>query len=113
MALIPDPLFQKLLANAAESALDDAYDPQPVVKLFTPDANATWLLTEVEAATGDQAFGLCDLGLGSPELGWVSLTELAQLRGPMGLAVEVDAHFRASGPISLYAKRARRLGRIV
>ena len=43
---------------------------------------ATWLLTELDE-DGDQAFGLCDLGFGCPELGYVSLTEMraVQVRG--------------------------------
>jgi len=38
----------------------------PVVKLFTPDAGCTWLLTEIDPQDEDLAFGLCDLGLGFP-----------------------------------------------
>jgi Protein of unknown function (DUF2958) len=34
-------------------------DFKPVVKLFTPDARCTWLLTEL--GLDDIAFGLCDL----------------------------------------------------
>ena len=52
-----------------------------MVKLFTPDAGATWLLTEIDPDDHDHAFGLCDLGLGAPEIGWVSLGELATVRG--------------------------------
>ena len=33
-------------------------DPYPVVKLFTPDAGATWLLTELDPEDDDLAFGL-------------------------------------------------------
>ena len=51
----------------------------PVVKLFTPDANATWLLTELDPVDEDCAFGLCDLGLGFPELGYASLNEISLL----------------------------------
>ena len=60
----------------------------PVVKLFTPDAGCTWLLTEIDPDDPDIAFGLCDLGIGYPELGSVSLSELASVRGRLGLAVE-------------------------
>ena len=83
------------------------------MKLFTPDANATWLLTELDPEDPDRAFGLCDLGLGSPELGYVSLAELAALRGPMGLPVERDQHFDADGPLSGYADEARLTGRVI
>ena len=34
------------------------FDPFPVVKLFTPDANATWLLVELDPEDSDLAFGL-------------------------------------------------------
>lgn len=71
---------------------DDEIDFNPVVKLFTPDANCTWLLTELDSAA-DIAFGWCDLGLGMPELGYVSLQELLGVRGRFGLPIERDLHF--------------------
>ena len=86
-------------------------DLVPVVKLFTPDGGATWLLTELDD-DGDTAFGLCDLGMGFPELGCVSLAELQSVRGKLGLPVERDIHFEASRPISAYADEAHRLGYI-
>lgn len=61
----------------------------------------------------DSLFGLCDLGLGCPELGTVSLLELKGLRGHLGLRVECDRHFKAKYPISVYAEAARLAGRIV
>lgn len=83
-----------------------------MVKLFTPDAGATWLLTEIDPDDHDHAFGLCDLGLGCPELGWMSLAELEALRGRLGLPVERDLHFNGLKPISAYAHEARLAGRI-
>ena len=100
------------LVNGARSALGEDIDPPPVVKLFTPDAGATWLLTELDPADPDRAFGLCDLGLGGPELGWVSLTELATVRGRLGLPLERDLHFVADRPLSAYAKEAQFRGGI-
>lgn len=113
MPLISDSDRERLLAHGVQAGGGAETDPIPVVKLFTPDANATWLLTELDPDEPDRAFGLCDLGLGSPELGYVSLAELEALRGPMGLAVERDAHFRADRPLSAYAAAARAAGRIV
>ena len=83
-----------------------------MVKLFTPDAGATWLLTEIDE-DGDRCFGLCDLGQGFPELGYVSLHDLATVRGPLGLPIERDLHFRADKTIGAYAREARLAGRIV
>ena len=83
-----------------------------VVKLFTPDGGATWLLTELDAA-GIFAFGLCDLGLGCPELGYVSMTELHTVCGKRGLPLERDLNFEAHKYLSEYANEARRRGHIV
>ena len=111
--LITDEQRTQLLANGRRSIEDDGFNPLPVVKVFTPDAGATWLLTEIDPDDHDHAFGLCDLGLGYPELGYVSLAELAALRGRFGLPVERDLHFKATKPISEYAREARLSGRIV
>jgi len=113
MNLISDELRAQLLANGRQSLTDEGFDPLPVVKLFTPDAGATWLLTDIDPGDEDHAFGLCDLGLGFPELGYVSLAELATVRGHLGLLVELDLHFTASKSISAYAREARLAGRIV
>jgi Protein of unknown function (DUF2958) len=107
---------EQLIANCqAQIVRMDNAEPDidftPVVKLFTPDAQCTWLLTEL--GLDDIAFGLCDLGLGSPELGYVSMAELRALRGPLGLPLERDEHFEADKTISAYADEARTHGRIV
>ena len=101
-----------LLANGRESSENPDFDPAPVVKLFTPDAGATWLLTEIDPDDHDHAFGLCDLGLGMPEIGWVSLDELATVRCGLGLPIERDLSFRAEKRLSAYARDARLAGRI-
>jgi hypothetical protein len=89
---------------------DGEQDFKPVVKLFTPWANATWLLSELSPGDQDIAFGLCDLGQGTPELGYVSLTELRSLRGPGGLTVERDLFFKANKSLQAYADEARSEG---
>src|SRR3954462_12473376 len=106
-ALITAAQKAELLVNGTRSARGESIDPPPVVKLFTPDAGATWLLTELDTADPDRAFGLCDLGLGCPELGYVSLAELAIVRGRLGLPVERDLAFVADRPLSPYAEAAQ------
>jgi hypothetical protein len=51
--------------------------------------------------------------MGEPELGYVSLIELAAVRGKLGLPVERDLHFVADKSIAAYTEEARDLGRIV
>lgn len=41
-----------LLANGRRTAAGENIDPVPVVKLFTPDAGATWLLNGTPSAQG-------------------------------------------------------------
>lgn len=112
--LITDEELAQLLDNGRRSAESEGedLDPWPVVKLFTPDAGGTWLLTEIDPTDQDRAFGLCDLGNGFPELGDVSLAELQAVHGRLGLPVERDLHFKADKPISAYAREARLAGRI-
>jgi len=85
-------------------------DFPPVVKLFVPWGAATILLTECDP--GGIAFGLCDMGFGSPELGSVDLQELADINGPGGLRIEMDIHWSTEKPLSLWAVEARQNGRI-
>jgi hypothetical protein len=110
--LIPNDIRAGLLANGALSATGADIDPVPLVKLFTPDANATWLLTEIDPEAPDIASGLCCLGLGSPELGYISLDEITAVRGLMGLSVERDEHYVETRALSVLAKLARRAGHI-
>ena len=113
-ALIPDDVLAKLVENGRTSEERDGFDPFPVVKLFTPDAGATWLITEAYPEASDvRLFGLCDLGMGCPELGYAMLSEIEDVRGKLGLPVERDLHFKAEHRLSTYAANARRAGMIV
>ncbi|KZD12454.1 DUF2958 domain-containing protein [Oceanibaculum pacificum] len=116
-ALLTDEQRARLLANGhanrerISKGLDE-HDWQPVVKLFCPWGAATWLLSELDPEDEDIAFGLCDLGMGCPELGSVRLSELAAVRGPGGLTIERDEHFKATKSLSAYADEAREHDRI-
>lgn len=113
MKLLTKTNLNKLTKNFAinNARLEDTIDFEPVVKLFTPDAGATWLLTELDPET-NLAFGLCDLGHGSPELGYLSLDELMSVRGPFGLPIERDRWFTANKTLGAYANDARKNGRV-
>lgn len=121
MKLLTKEQREKLLkngaANAARLAEPDSdggtYDFHPVVKLFCPWGGGTWLLTELDPEEPDIAFGLCDLGVGCPELGTVRLSELEAIRGPAGLRIERDRFFKVTKGLSAYASEASQRGFIV
>lgn len=117
MKLITLAQHKQLLANGMANATPlsedgDTHDFAPVVKLFCPWGAATWLLSEIDPEDEDIAFGLCDLGFGSPELGTVRLSELEAVRGPGGLRLERDRHFDAEMTLTAYADLARQTSRI-
>ncbi len=116
MMLLTAAQRAKLLDNgrrqAAVKGTPDEIDFHPVVKLFNPCGAGTWLLTEIDPDDHSVAWGLCDLGMGFPEFGTVSLTELAAYRGRLGLGIERDLHFTAKGPVSVYIAEASKLGHL-
>ena len=58
------------------------------VKFFTPDGNWTWYASEYDGK--DMFFGL--VAGHEVELGYFSLSELEEARGPMGLPIERDRY---------------------
>lgn len=110
MDLMPDDIRARLLANGAAEVETDHV---PVVKFFDPTGAATWLITEMMPDEPDILFGLCDLGMGCPELGYISLAELESVKGRLGLSIERDFYFTARFPLSVYAEAARTAGGII
>ncbi|ARK42231.1 DUF2958 domain-containing protein [Burkholderia pseudomallei] len=102
----------QLLANGAARAAGQSIDPLPVVRLFTPDAHAIWLLAALDPADGDTAWGLIDLGIGMPALGTIRLSDLAGIVGPQQRPILRDLYFRAARPLSEYVQLAQRDGSI-
>lgn len=111
--LITDEERVQLLAHGQARAAGRAIDPQPVVRLFTPDAHATWLLASLDPADGDTAWGVVDLGISMPELGSVKLSDLASIVGPKKQPVMRDRYFKAVRPLSEYLRLAQENGSIV
>jgi hypothetical protein len=117
MILLPPETRFALRANdinrrAAASAETTEPDPVPVLKLFNPLGAATWLATELDE-DGDTLFGLADLGFGCPELGYFSLSEIAEVRLPFGMTIERDLSFETAVPLTIWAETARRAGSIL
>jgi len=112
MKLLTKEIHDKLRKNALDPQCGkEGWDPKPVVKFFSPVGAATWLITELH--DDGAMFGLCDLGMGEPELGYVSLDELATVTLPFGLKIERDLYFTANKTLGKYAEEARQERRIV
>ena len=110
--LVTDEQRAQLLENGRARAADAQVDLWPVVRLFTPDAHATWLLAALDPADGDTAWGLCDVGIGMPELSTIKLSDLATIVGPQQMPVRRDLHFHAVRPMSEYLRLAQANGSI-
>jgi hypothetical protein len=105
--LLTEDQHDRMLANGKQEQADANLDPSPVVRLVLPGLAMAWLLTSLDPDSPKIAFGLCDLGFGTPELGSVSLDELVQDMGPGVPKVRPDASFVARKPLSAYAVEAR------
>ena len=109
MPLIPEALRAHMLAN--DRNLPNDIDPIPVIKLFTRDGSATWLLTELDSNDQDRAFGLSDTG-GALRLGYLSLSEITSINKRLGHPIEYDPSFVPQFRLSVYAAAARQTGSI-
>ena len=107
MELLPQQIKNKLKQNHIATIKDDTVSHKPVVKYFTPFGAATWLISEIDDE--NMMFGLCDLGQGFPELGYVHLQDLMSLKPNC----ERDLYFQPKYTISQYADKSRQKGRIV
>lgn len=112
-ALITEEQRTQLLANWYARAAGEDIDPRPVVRMFTPDAHATWLLASLDPTDRDTAYGLIDLGIGMPDLGTVKLSELASIVGPRKLPIARDLYFVATRMLSEYTRLAQHNGSII
>jgi hypothetical protein len=92
----------KLLTQKIKKRLPKLYETENVpleektvyVKFFTPDSNWTWYVIEGQEQTDGNMvlFGwVCGL---EREFGYFTLRELESVRGPLGLPIERDLHFK-------------------
>lgn len=97
MDLLPDSIRAQIPPLYAQAQSSDAI---AYAKLFMPDSNWTWYITEFDGE--DTCFGLVQ-GF-EEELGYFSLNELQCTRGSLGLAIERDLYFDPT-PLSQLRKR--------
>jgi len=94
MKLLTKAQRDKLIRNHTENeGQEETKKHKVVVKLFNPTGIGTWYLTELNPYT-NIAFGLADVH--EKELGDIDLTELENLKLPMGLGIERDRYFKTN-----------------
>ncbi len=100
MQLLTEELHQKLPPLGATEKEDD---PVAQVKFFTPDSSWTWWATEFDGS--DLFFGAVE---GQEfEIRYFRLSELQEIRDPLGLPIERDLYFRPT-PLSQIRKARER-----
>lgn len=99
MELMTNEIAEKLPILYSQENIED---PICSLKYFTPDSSFSWFILEGEKQEdGDWLFfakvvsSLCPEG----ELGYVRLSELQSIRGPLNLGIERDLYWEPK-PIS-------------
>ena len=94
MNLLTKQIIQKLPALYSQ---DQVEDPLCVLKYFTPDGGWSWFILEgSKQEEGDWLFfskvisPICPDG----ELGYVTLSQLKEIRGSLGLPIERDLYWK-------------------
>tara|TARA_R110000782_G_scaffold161794_1_gene253768 strand:+ start:132 stop:437 length:306 start_codon:yes stop_codon:yes gene_type:complete len=94
MKLFTKAQKENLIKNHMETQnSDESIKHKVVVKLFNPSGIGTWYLTELNPDT-NIAFGLADLH--EKELGYIDISELENVKLPMGLKIERDLHYETN-----------------
>lgn len=102
MKLLPKEL-QKILPVLYST--EKVSDPIALLKFFTPDSNWTWYILEgEEQENGDWLFFAYVMGLES-EYGYVLLSELESVTGPLGLHIERDLYFEPVSMSTILSKK--------
>ena len=96
MQLLTKAIIKKLPAMRETEGQGEEAIAQ--VKFFTPDSNWTWYGVEYDAEQR-LFYGLVE-GFDT-EIGYFSLDELEEARGPMGLKIERDRYFNPTPLMNL------------
>jgi hypothetical protein len=109
MRLVDPVILERLKQNN----LNKDADHMPVVRYFTPWSRASWLIVDIDVDDGDTMYGLCDLGVGEANLGYVLLSDLEDIVGPRDMRVERDVNWKPTRRISDYARAAQVAKRVI
>tara|TARA_Y100000996_G_scaffold401737_1_gene372969 strand:+ start:428 stop:751 length:324 start_codon:yes stop_codon:yes gene_type:complete len=94
-------LLTKEILNKTPDLLDndglETHKVKITAKFFDPTGSFTWYLTEIDKNDEDTCFGFvtsefCPDG----ELGYFTISELEEVKGPFGLGIERDKSFKSA-----------------
>tara|TARA_Y100000310_G_scaffold328840_1_gene397639 strand:- start:459 stop:767 length:309 start_codon:yes stop_codon:yes gene_type:complete len=88
-------LLTKEIIKKATGQYDKGSDldsQQVVAKFFNPCGDWTWYLMNLDPDDMDYAWGIVD-GF-AMEIGSFSISELESVKGPLGIGIERDMHFK-------------------
>ena len=93
-------LFTKAVLNKAKKyplySQDGKGDDAVVIVKFFGGSSFSAFITEMDVETG-MMFGLIDMGMGSPELGYITRQQIEEMRfPPFGLGAERDRYFEGT-----------------
>ena len=94
MELLTQEIEKRLPALYSQEEVED---PICVLKYFTPDAQWSWFIVEGEKREDGNwlFFGkVVSPMVPEGELGYVTLSELENVRGPLGLPIERDIYWK-------------------
>ena len=83
--------FEELFKDYPLYSQEHESDPLVIAKLFDPCGSASWFLLEYDPKE-KIAFGYVT-GMTADELGYISLTEMESIKGPLGIGIEQDMYF--------------------
>jgi len=83
--------FETLFEDYPLYSQENEKDPLVICKLFDPCGSASWFLLEYDPVE-KIAFSFVQ-GLIEDEFGYVSLTEMESIKGPLGIGIELDEYF--------------------
>lgn len=91
--MIPQELKQRF-KEQGDTSKKRAKDITVIAKFFCPWGAATWFATDYDEAD-NVCFGYANLGDDqNAELGYFSIDELEDLKGPLGLKIERDLYWK-------------------
>lgn len=102
--LLTDEQIQKLKQIGLSEEQNEGQ--VPIVRLHLPDKNAYWLFSCIVSGQEKMAYGIFEMGIGFPEIGYFHLDDIADMKFEKNVAIENDLEFKGEHSLLKYAEIA-------